>query len=489
MYGNPLITKKTFNALKYLSFILSMLFALPSWGDNINLPELGDSSATALSAEQENNLGRETLWRLKHSGLIIDDPIVTGYIEQLGHSLAASADDATQKFTFFIVDAESINAFALPGGYIGVHSGLILASNSESELAAVVAHEIAHVTQHHIARSYEYANKMQLPLTAAVLAAILLGNGDPNVINAALASSLGGTQQLQLDFTRANEYEADRIGMQMLATSDFDPNGMANFFGRLQDQTRYYGNGVPEFLRTHPVTSTRLAEAEDRARLYPQKMVSDSGTYQIIKAILRLHHEKSPEKLLNQLESKGTSESHRTLADRYLLALLQLKQGYADKAQKILSGLLHAHPEIIALRKSLGELEMQQQHYAQAMAIYREGLKLYPDNTILILSLAETFIAQQKNDDARTQLQELLRNHPKTATAYQLLAKLESQSGNDAAAHLAQAEYYLLIEEPRSALEQLQLAKRIKNLDFYHANRIEAMNQQVKEMIDAEKQR
>src|SRR5512139_1126764 len=252
------------------------------------LPDIGDASAVTLSPEQEARIGKQVMHKLYRANLINEDVALNQYIQNLGYRLSANSGADRQPFTFFIVNDPAINAFAMPGGYIGVNAGLIVASESENELASVLAHEISHVTQHHLARSYEKASKMSLPMTAAVIAAILLGSHDPQAGQAALMASIAGSAQMQLDFTRANEHEADRVGIQLLAQAGFDPRGMSSFFQRLQKETRYYGSGLPEFLSTHPVTSNRIAEAEDRAAQYPPVTLRNSDNYHTVKAQLRI---------------------------------------------------------------------------------------------------------------------------------------------------------------------------------------------------------
>jgi predicted Zn-dependent protease len=473
------------NRLKYL--LLLLLFSpLLATAEESALPELGDSSAASLTPEQERQIGSEVLQRMRRAGYVISDPLIASYMEQLGRSLAMHTQSG-QEFTFFVVDAPTINAFALPGGYIGVHSGLILASRSESELASVVAHEIAHVTQHHLARGVEQANRMQLPLSVALIAAILLGGADPNIANAAIAASLGGSQQMQLNFTRANEHEADRVGMQLLASSDFDPQGMAAFFSRLQEELRYYGEGVPEFLSTHPVTTSRLAEAQSAADRYPHKMRVDTTPYLVAKARLRLHHSKSPAALLKELESHEQGQlAGGNEIDHYLNAITRIALQQPTEAEKLLQPLVAKVPESIAYRETLGQLQYAQGAYSKAVALYRDGLQRYPHNEMLALSLAKNQIALHEYSQAREPLQEVLRRKPNSAAAYGLMAQLESEAGNEAAAHLAQAEHYRLLEEPHSALEQLKIAKRIKNLDFYYASRIDASIKELEDVINKE---
>ncbi len=449
-----------------------------------DLPEMGDSSSTVLSAEDEMRIGKEMLRQLKTNGAIIDDPIINEYIQHLGSKIAAGAASTTTRFTFFVVDADSINAFAMPGGYIGVHAGLLLASKSENEVASVIAHEIAHVTQHHIARSVEQANQLNLPMTAAVIAAILLGAHDPQVANAAMAAAIGGSQQLQLDFTRANEHEADRVGMQLLAASDYDPRGMADFFSRLQQETRYYNSGIPEFLRTHPVTTARIAEAEERAAHYPHKVTSDSPYYALVLARLQLRFATSPNTLARQLEATKSSGKKLSEADTYLLALINEKLGNTAVSRELYKSLLAQAPERIAFIHGLAELESAQGNTKEAVKLFQKGLKLYPGNPLLALALSETLIRKHDYPQARELLQQQLVRNPSSGESYRLLAELEALSGNKAESHIAQAEYYYLSGEPHSAIDQLNTARRENSLDLYHTSRIEARLQQIKDELE-----
>lgn len=453
------------------------------------LPEISDSSATLLTREDELMIDREMMNRLINSGAMLNDPIVSSYIQELGQSIGSLAATRENQFRFFVLRDPNINAFAMPGGHIGVNAGLILASRSESELAGVIAHEISHVTQHHIARNVEKANQMQLPLTAAVIAAILLGAGDPQIANAALAASIGGSTQAQLDFSRAHEKEADFIGIQLLATAGYDPEGMSSFFSRMQEGTRYYGAGVPEFLRTHPVTTSRIAEAEDRARQFStQQKKRDSINYLLVRARVRLLTASSIDTLERTVKTEKGNDPAQQEAHEYLQALVLQQKGKTGEACAGLKALLQAHPERIAYIYSLAELESAQKNESEAVALYHTGLRQYPGNPLLTLALAETHIALKQNGAARALLEQLTRKHPH-ADAYRLLADLEAQAGNMAASHLARAEYYYLIHEPHSALDQLTNAKRLPNLPHYFALRIDARMQQIKDEIQLAQER
>jgi beta-barrel assembly-enhancing protease len=267
--------------------------ALPfSHADLADLPSMGDTAGQLISPEQEKQFGESFMRQIRRSGKLVQDPELNDYLQQLGYRLAAASDAPGYGFTFFLVDDPSINAFAGPGGYIGVHTGLLLAARNESELAGVLAHEIAHVTQRHLLRAYEAAQRMSLPTAAALLAAILIGSQDSQAGQAALVGLQAASAQYQINFTRANEHEADRVGIQTLVRSGIDPRGMPDFFERLHQQTRLYGNRLPEFLSTHPVTTSRIAETAARAEAHAGEGRRDSLGFQLARTSLQV--ESSP---------------------------------------------------------------------------------------------------------------------------------------------------------------------------------------------------
>ena len=250
------------------NIVLAALFiGLPlEANDRIRLPDLGDPAESALSVAEEKQIGRDIMLQIRSAHATVDDLIVEEYADSLGYTLVSHADDALHDFTFFIIKDNSINAFALPGGYIGVNAGLITTTDDESELAAVVAHEIAHVTQRHIVRAFYHKEKMQGPLLAAMIAGILMGG---EVAEAAVAGGMAGSAQSQINFTRKNEYEADRVGIDLLGRSGFDAYSMATVFEKMQRQAKLYGGAPPEFLSTHPVHGNRIADAKKPRRQVP----------------------------------------------------------------------------------------------------------------------------------------------------------------------------------------------------------------------------
>ena len=270
------------NSIKPLVAILLFCWTIqPALALDYTLPDMGDSSGAYLSTAQERKLGRAFMRYVHANATLIKDPMLNGYLQTLGDRLASKSNLGAGSFHFFLVDDPMINAFAGPGGYIGIHTGLILEAETESELAAVLAHEIAHVSQKHIARMVQAADQMALPAAGMLLAAVLLGAATGG--SAAIAAAVGGQaalMQKQINFTRANEREADNVGMQILSKSNYDTRAMATFFQRLGRATNSGGIALPEFLLTHPVTADRTADALARAERYPYKQPKNDFDFQ-----------------------------------------------------------------------------------------------------------------------------------------------------------------------------------------------------------------
>jgi len=476
--------------LKVTTYICALLLGVtpPALAapDSLALPDIGDSSATTLTPADEERFGHEMMRSIRHSGRLLSDPEVEEYIQHLGYRLVSTGNMPATGFSFFVVRDASINAFAMPGGYIGIHTGLITASRGESELAGVMAHEIAHVTQHHLARSFERANQMNMPMTAAVIAAILLGASNPQMGEAALAATMASGTQMQLDFTRSNEHEADRVGIQMLANAGFDPQGMPGFFERLQQEYRYANTGLPEFLSTHPVTLDRIADARNRAEQYPVGQAPDSLNYRLIQAKLRVLEARNLNVLARQYrEILAASRDGSDVAERYAYALVLTRQHDYGQARELLTTLRRADPGRIAYMLALAELEMKEQKPAVAEKIYRAGLQLHPNNGLLTLALATHLLQGDDHTQATTLLRDHTRNHKAAPRAYELLAEAETRSGHTGIAHIALADYYHSLGEIPTAIEQLNLARRAGGLDFYHQSLLEAKLAQLKEQTAA----
>ncbi len=441
-----------------------------------DLPDFGDSSGALVSPAQEKEFGEEFMRSVRAQATLVSDADVVDYVQQLGARLAASSDAPGHAFTFFVVDNPAVNAFAGPGGYIGIHTGLILAAENESELAGVMAHEIAHVTQRHLLRAYESANQMSLPTAAGMLAAILLGvaGSNPEAGIAAMSAVQGASIQHQLNFTRANEREADRIGIQTLAHAGIDPYGMPGFFERLQQTTRLYGNNFPEFLLTHPVTTDRIAESMTRAESYGHRKEVDTLDFRLIRARLRVLNAETPAEAIKYFQPLAAKADAGPAVD-YGLALALWRNSDYPAAKKRLQALLDKDPDRKIYRTGMARLEMDSGQAGNALKIYQDTLRLYPGDVTVGRYYTSALIQAGKAEQARQQALKMLRDkRARSPEIYELWAKAASVAGPAWETHVASAEAYYLYGNLRYAIDQLNKALAYKELSDYDRARIEA---------------
>ncbi|MFU8789542.1 MAG: M48 family metalloprotease [Methylobacter sp.] len=452
----------------------------------IELPDMGDSSGTLITPAEEKEFG-EAFFRSLHSQITINqDAEIQQYIQTIGERLTANSDSPGSPFHFFVVLDNNINAFAGPGGYIGVNSGLILTTEAESELASVMAHEIAHVTQRHLYRAYEAASRLSIPTAAATLAAILLGTQSPELGQAAIIAIQAGSLQFQIDFTRENEAEADRVGMQTLASSQYDPRSMPTFFERLQQSSRYYGQNTPEFLRTHPVTASRISDTRGRAETYPYKQYPDSLAYQLVKAKLRVLTTTDTADTLKYFQARttqGTTEQ-RAVA-RYGLGLQALHQQKFETAESIFQQLNQEYPNQAQYLSALAHTALDAKNYNTALARYKKLTEQFPDNQAIKL---EYISALLKTGSAELARKNLLLLKPKTQQQpiyWQLLAQVYSDLNKPAESHRYLAEYYYATGQTKDAILQIRLAQQAKDLSFQLSS---ILNERLNFFISEEKE-
>ena len=433
----------------------------------IELPDMGDSSGTLITPAEEKEFG-EAFFRSLHSQISINqDAEIQEYIQSIGQKLVANSDAPSHPFHFFVVMENDINAFAGPGGYIGVNSGLILMTEAESELASVMAHEIAHVTQRHLFRAAEAVGRLSIPTVAATLAAILLGTQSPALGQAAIMAIQAGSVQFQIDFTRENEAEADRVGMQTLAGSQFDPRSMPTFFERLQQSTRYYGQAVPEFLRTHPVTASRISDTRGRAETYPYKQYPDSLSYQLTKAKIRVLTATDTAEANKYFQSRltqGTSEQ-RTVA-RYGMGLIALDGQKYKEAENIFQSLTQEYPEQPQYPAALARTALDSRNYNLALNRYQKLVEQFPDNAAIKLEYITSLLKAGKADQARKNLFSLNPETQQLPIYWQLLAQVYSSLNQPAESHRYLAEYYYAMGQNKDAILQIRLAQKSKGLNF-----------------------
>lgn len=476
--------------LRLLLLLLPLLFNLLGPAQAVDLPSIGDPSERLITPDQERQLGEAFMRRLRLQVPFVDDPELDTYLNSLGNRLVANSDTPSQRFTFFIVKDNAINAFAAPGGFIGTHSALILAARNESELAGVLAHEIAHVTQKHLMRAYDSASRMSLPTAAAILAAILIGTQDGEAGQAAIMSVQAGSLQQQINFTRANETEADNIGMQILARSEFDPRGMPDFFERLYQSTRYYGDGLPPFLSTHPVTTERISESMARADQVRPHDIRDNLNFYLAQAKLRVLVSSDPGQAVTYFRQTKTDPPIPAAARDYGLALALARTGKYQEAADLLDRLAKADPDRLAYPLARAELDQTAGRNPAALERYRHLLDLYPANPVLIQSYADALLYGKRFAEAYRLIDQARRQQQRSdPSLYLLSAKAATGMGRNADAHEAMAEYYYLNGQTLEAVEQLTLASKSPGLDFYQASRIEARLQELQALALEEKEK
>ena len=450
-------------------------------------PVTGRNQLVLLPASQEAQLGRAIMRDVRRSGAVVEDPLINEYINEIGSRIVSQTNDGDHNFTFFVVDDPRINAFALPGGYIGVHTGLVEATRSEDELAGVVAHEVAHVTQRHIARAIHANSRQSILSTAMMLGAIIVAaaGGDADAAQAAMVVAQGTAMQQQINFTRTNEYEADRIGIAALADAGFDPHGMASFFEVLSRQTTTSPEmRAPEFLRTHPVTTARIAEARSRARDYPVVRSEDSINYGIARARMIVARFDTPREAVAYYE-KRPYENQNDI-ERYGRAVAYYRAGRYWEALDIFNELLEKDKTVIAYHIGLGQTLVALDQPRDAIATYERALELFPRNTPLVLDYSERLLQLGQPVKAHTLLLDLLNNVPPTPEQVQLIARAASEAGEDAEAYYYLSEYRLMIGDLSGGIGYLQQALRLPDLQEIQRIRFEARIDFIREFMTEE---
>lgn len=465
---------------KLLSFTLSSALTLAPFSSapalNTDLPDLGASADSVMTPKQQQDLGRAFMRSVRHNQAVLDDPLITDYIQHLGKELVEHSGADGQRINFFVIDNPEINAFAGPGGYIGVYTGLILTTETESELAAVLAHEIAHVTQQHLLRAWETAQRMSIPHAALLLAALALGvavGGDAGM--AAAAGTQAALLQQQINFTRANEQEADRIGIDTLAKSGFQARAMPAFFERMSKANRIYQTDLPEFLMTHPVTANRTAEALDRADAYPYKQPTGDLRYQLVRMELQQRQQHDANAAVADFDRMLHDGRYRDrMATEYGRARALMRAGDLRQAETAIDKLLAKRPDVLEFIITKATLEAKRGETGRALKRLDDALLKKPSSYALNVSYADVALARGEYQAVLQRLQRYVEFNDQDPRIYSLLARAAGEAGNKVAANLYQAEYHYLNGDLESAIMQLEIALKTPDLKFYDSSRIES---------------
>lgn len=421
--------------MRFVITLLILFLSPPGWAAN-TLPELGNPSERILSPEEEKVMGDAFIRALKAQAVFLDDELINDYIQNLGLKLASNSPEKNREFNFFVINANDINAFAGPNATIGINKGLILAAKNESQLASVISHEIAHVTQKHLIRSFQSSKSSNLTTFATVLAAILVSSADPSAGAAIMFGGLASGIQTQINFTRSNELEADRVGIEILSNSNLSPTGMVEFFEILQSSSFFGSEGDIEYLRTHPLNSTRIAEASSRTPKTSWSTPNDSLMFRLARERLIVANSSN----LNELERNYPASPNEPQAKAYARALIYMRKEKGDKAIEILEQLVKKHHHLW-YQLSLAKSYLIDNKKRAALTLYKELTEIYPDYLPVTHEHARALI-QSKKYKQSTQLLETQLANSKNSTTYHLLAISYSEQKNLLKAYLTRAEQY-----------------------------------------------
>ena len=463
---------------------LTLAGGVPAWAQPTELPRLGEAGGDELSPALERKIGESIMRDIRRSRELLDDADIDDYLNKLAARLARVPGAAGFSFELFAIEDRSINAFALPGGFIGVHTGLIAASQAESELASVLAHEIGHVTQRHIARMLSAQKQSSNLALASLLAAVLAARANPQA--AAGIVSLGSSVQMQqmLGFSRDAEREADRTGLEMLQQSGFDSQGMVDFFGRLQSATRLTESALPTYLRTHPLTGERMADIQNRVMTLRYRQHADSLEFGLLRARLRALADRSVDglrrtraMLARQLEDGAIERGTGQFAIAANAAALRDAPVARQALAAARAALPTPHPYLDRLA---AEIEIDAGQPEVAIALVDQAVTRFGRSRALSRVKVAALNARSDWAGAVAECELALESWRADAMLWESLARAQAARGNTSRAHLAMAEHHALGGAWLPAIEQLQAAQRARQLDFYASSEIDARIRQLR---------
>jgi len=456
--------------------LLSVLLCTggPGRAQELKLPNLGESSTSMFSAEFEHQLGRTWLRIFRSQVPTVDDPLLHDYLEHLIYLLVSHSKLEDRRVEVVIVDSPEINAFAVPGGVIGINNGLLLYAQTEDELVTVLSHEIAHLSQRHFSRGVEFQQKNQ-PLTLAAMLAsfVLLATVGGDAGMAALSATQAAAQSSALRYSRTNEQEADRVGMQTLVDAGFDPHAAPTMFERMMQASRYSNNErIPEFLRTPPLSENRIADTRNRARQYPKQEPSVSLDYQLMRARVANQLATSPEEAVQKFRSELAGTPRSVEAATYGLVLALTSAGKADEAGLELDGIWSKSPDRVEYIIADAEIDMARNQPGKAVSKLAARLKVTPGNHALTMTYARALMMDQKPHIAEEVLVAQSKLNPGDPGLWYLLAEVQGLAGNIVGLHQARAEYFILNGNLDQAEKQLNYALQLTRGDYLTSAKI-----------------
>jgi predicted Zn-dependent protease len=473
--------------MKKLILVLLLGFSPNAISDG--LPDLGDISQTVLNPIQERQIGQQSMLEIRSSRQYLDDAEINDYLNQIGYKLVQFSNEPSLEFEFFTLNDYNVNAFAMPGGFIGVNAGLLLTTQTESELASVLSHEIAHVTQHHLARMVSAQQGDTLANMAAIAIAILAARSNAQASQATIAGVQARAVQKQLDFTRIHEQEADRIGVDILQKAGFNTHAMPEFLERLQRATRLLEGNAPNYLRTHPVTSDRIADIENRVNKQPYQLLPDSLDFQLVRTKL-IGAQKTSSDAISYFNDALTTHKHgNPIAQQYGLISSLLRSQEIERASQ---ELVQLQGEVKATKAAQNNpiLETLTGRVKRAakdkdtLAFYQTALQKFPQYRALIYDYVDVLLQSNQAEVAIKLLTEQVTRHPTDIRLYELQARSYNQLHMPFEQHQAQAYGYAWQGNLHAAMQQLELAKRSGG-NFYQLSTIETDLRELREMLEA----
>lgn len=474
-----------------LGFSVSLAWAEGITPKEDDLPELGSPANAAISLEEEYSVGLSFVRSLREAGVVLEDPEVGEYMQDIGHRLSSRAEEGQHQFSYFVVKDPAINAFAVPGGFVAVNSGLLLSTENENELAGVMAHETAHVTQRHIARGVVDQSRSGLVSAAAMLAAILIGatagRSNPGAMQGAVMATEGAAIQHQINYTRSQEFEADRIGVYTMAAAGFDPLGMPTFFESLNrsspspDRIRQI-----EFLIDHPVTADRISESRNRAEQIGRIRHEDSLSYGLMRERVRslVGDPKVAIEYYNGIIKNGAGN---TMAERYGRAVAYIAAKEPGTAINELQALLHEYPKVTQLYGALGQAYLAENRPKESAEVLEKALGLFPRNVPITIRLAEAYMHAGENRRAHLLLLDLFDVVEPTPDQARMIAKAANAAGDIADSYYYMSEFYIMNGELNKSVMQLQLALGLPGLNPIQRARFSARLEEVRQVLAREK--
>ncbi len=446
--------------------LLILLFNFSAAAARQELPEMGDTSSASVSPAVERIIGEDLLRQIRAQLPTIDDPILKYYTELHLYNLAVHSEVKDKALHPVLIDSSDINAFAAPGGVVGINAGLYLFAHDIHEFSSVLAHELAHLSQRHFARGIEIQQRQTLPYVATLLGAILIAaaaGGEAGM--AAISSAQAAAQMGQLRYSRSREQEADRLGVDTLYTAGFDPNGMARMFGRMQRAFRF-DRKPPEFMLTHPVTESRITDARNQSEKYKEREIQDSPEYQMMRARVQIYYADTPAAAVTLFRDK-IARGDRSDAAFYGLAVAQAKAGNFSEALES-ARLLHIKkPDSLLLAISYAEILVMSKRNEEAIKLLRGLLEINPNNQPMAMILSKAYTNENRFNEAVAVLKTQSTLHPNDHDIWYELAEITGLAGDVIGVHLARAEFFALVGNYRKAVEHLEYARGLTDRDDF----------------------